>query len=218
MRDHKADQVQVVNWAKRLIESGNFVVLDTETTGFPPNCHPCEVGIIASDGSTLVAEILKPPVPISDGAARVHGITNAMVADKPTYADIHERVLEAVRGKIIVAYNKDFDRPVMHMATQHAGVDPIADFARWTCAMVAFAQWNGDWNSYHGNYKWVKLDAAARAMGVKLDEQTHRAVDDCILTLKVIQALANGGKPVQSQQDDAGCRIDIQVNHLFKDE
>lgn len=68
MLNEQTDQSKAVDWAKRLLERGDFVVLDCETTGILPYAHPCEIGVIDPQGQVLFSELIKPPVLIDPGA------------------------------------------------------------------------------------------------------------------------------------------------------
>lgn len=52
------------------------------------------------------------------------------------------------------------------------------------CAMQWYSQWVGEWNDYHGNYKWQKLPGG-----------NHTAYGDCLATLLVIEKMARSYQP-----------------------
>lgn len=60
------------------------------------------------------------------------------------------------------------------------------------CAMLAYAEYRGVWNDYHGNYKWHKLSDAAERVGYTLPSgmKAHSALADCLMTLAVCRKLA----------------------------
>lgn len=58
------------------------------------------------------------------------------------------------------------------------------------CAMEAYALWVGDWNDYHGNYRWFRLTAAATVAGHTWSGQAHRALADTLAARSVWQCLA----------------------------
>ena len=58
------------------------------------------------------------------------------------------------------------------------------------CAMQAYADFYGEWSEERGRFRWQKLSAAARQMGVPV-EGAHRALTDCISTLGVIRSMAD---------------------------
>jgi len=176
---------------KRLVDAGNFVVLDTETTGLDfYNDVPCQVAVVAPDGNVLLDTLVKPHIPISLGAAQVHGITTAMVADAPVYADLHVSLFDLLAGKDVVIYNAGYDVAMLRNAAKVCGIRQD-DVCFWHCAMEAYAAWHDDWNDYHGNYRWQKLDTACRRLNVEVESHpSHTALGDALRTLGVIKALA----------------------------
>jgi DNA polymerase III subunit epsilon len=174
---------------KDVIRSGKFLVLDTETTGLHDG-EICQISIIRSDGSGLLDCLVKPTRPIPADASRIHGIYDADVQDAPSWQLLAPRVLEMIQGQDVVIYNAVYDRKMMHQSAEKAGMEKIdwKTHARFHCAMEAFAEIYGDWNSYHGNYRWQKLTTAASYYGIPV-QNAHSALGDCLMTLAVVKAM-----------------------------
>jgi len=134
--------------------------------------------------------MIKPPdgVTIHPKAQAVHGITLDALKDKPEWDAVFDRFADAVRDKRTIIYNANFDTGILRRVCDkyQSGVIP---WKSAECAMEQYAEYNGDWNDYHGNYRWVKLTQAGRAMGVKV-EDAHTAKGDCLMTLELIKSLA----------------------------
>lgn len=193
-----ANQRNAIEWAADLVDSGDFVVLDTETTGLPEsNPHPVEIAVIDHNGNTLFNERVFPPdgVRIEPGAAKTHGITMQVLEGfgAQPFADVADKLTQVIAGKKVVIYNTGFDVPVLNRAYRAASKESPEFFGN--CAMNQYAEYNGDWNDYRGNYRWVKLTEAASAMGVKV-ENAHSALGDCQMTLGIVKALAAKAQPV----------------------
>lgn len=173
-----------------VIRGGNYLVLDTETTGrYPESSEAVSIAILQSDGRVMLNTLCKPVQPIPNEAIVIHGITNEAVKSVLPFPS--ELVAEIVRGRKVVIYNKGYDVPLMNTSTIRAGL-PMVDWwniADWHCAMEGFAEIYGDWNSYRGNYRWQKLSIAAQFYNIQQDE-AHGALVDCMTTLKVCQAMA----------------------------
>lgn len=95
------------------------VVLDTETTGMNFNGAPhighniIEIGAVEVINRRLTGRTyhvyIKPPRKIDEEAIKVHGITDEMVADKPTFAEIAPEFLAFIDGAELVIHNAPFD-------------------------------------------------------------------------------------------------------------
>lgn len=91
------------------------VVLDTETTGLDPSDghRIIEIGCVElidhfPTGRTFQA-YLNPERQVPPEAQRVHGITDAFLADKPRFAEISEVFLEFLGDAPLVIHNAGFD-------------------------------------------------------------------------------------------------------------
>lgn len=95
------------------------VVLDTETTGMNFNGAPhighniIEIGAVEVINRRLTGKTyhvyIKPPRSVDEEAVQVHGITDEMLADKPTFAEIAPEFLEFIKGAELVIHNAPFD-------------------------------------------------------------------------------------------------------------
>lgn len=196
------NKLNAIQWADELVTKaeGDFVVLDTETTGL--DGYPVQVAVISSSGAVLFDEFVKPPegVTIHPKAQAVHGITLESLKDAPEWDALFDRFCEVVKDKRVVIYNASFDLGILRSAAKKYG-SGLYPWKSAECAMEQYAEYNGDWNDYHGNYRWVALTEAARAMGVVVEDE-HTAKGDCLMTLGVIKALAakaRSEKPVSKQ-------------------
>lgn len=168
-------------------ERGNFLVLDTETTGLERG-EIVQIAVIDPDGKPLLYSYVKPAFDIPHDATRVHGITDAHVMGAPSWAQISAALLDIVRGRELVIYNAVYDRKMMHQSAERAGI-PKTDWktvAPNHCAMLAYAEFIGAWNDYRGSYRWHKLTDAALACDVPV-AAAHDALGDCMMTLGVIR-------------------------------
>ena len=55
--------------------------------------------------------------------------------------------------------------------------------------MKLYAQFYGQWNPRHGNYRWQSLDQAGEQCGIPL-QNSHRAKDDTHLTRALLEYMA----------------------------
>lgn len=174
-----------------LVRSGNYVILDTETTGLGNDAEICQIAIIDSAGNTLLDTLVKPRRPIPTDATRIHGINNADVKDATDWLNLNEQVWQLIHDKTVIVYNADYDFRLL--AQSEKACQPLA-LSDWhtikrECAMLKFAEIYGDWNDYRGNYRWQKLDTAARYYNIPVSN-AHTALGDCLMTLAVCKAIA----------------------------
>lgn len=91
------------------------VVLDTETTGLESGDghRIIEVGAIEIVNRRLTGrtyhQYLNPEREIDAAAVEIHGITNAMLEDKPRFAEIAEQLLDFIDGSELIIHNAPFD-------------------------------------------------------------------------------------------------------------
>jgi DNA polymerase-3 subunit epsilon len=90
-----------------------FIAFDLETTGFIPGVDKIvEVGAVRFiDGQveSVFSTLVDPKMDIPEAASRVNGISNTMVAGKPTIDLLMEPFAEFCGDDILVAHNANFD-------------------------------------------------------------------------------------------------------------
>lgn len=74
------DQRKASRWAKELLSSREFVVLDSETTGLKNPVGLVEVAIADPDGEPVLNTAICPKLPIEPGDAKVHGYSAESLA------------------------------------------------------------------------------------------------------------------------------------------
>jgi DNA polymerase III epsilon subunit-like protein len=84
------------------------VYLDTETTGLGDGAEIVELCVLDHAGRVVVDTLVKPRRRIPPEASRLHGITGAMVANAPTWADVWPDVEAALTGQRVAIYNADY--------------------------------------------------------------------------------------------------------------
>lgn len=165
------------------VMAGREIVLDTETTGIDPRAghRVIEIGCIElhdrlPTGRTF-HRYLNPDREIDAGAERVHGISNAFVADKPRFHEVADDFLGFVGEAPIVAHNAAFDRGFVDHELGLAGRATTRS-ERWLCTYVlAQARYPGMYNSLDALCKRFKISLAEREKhGALLDARLLAAV------------------------------------------
>lgn len=170
-----------------MVRSRDYVILDTETTGLRRPASIWELSIISDNGEILFDRRIRPINCPDHPSFHNPEMTRADLATCPTWAEVRPTVEALLKDRDIVVYNATFDRSMFHCSDED---NNLAQFSwsthgRWWCAMKAFSEFYGEWDSYHGNYAWKKLVDAVRICGVK-PEVAHRAFADCLMTMRVV--------------------------------
>ena len=176
----------------------NALILDTETTGLGDDAEVVELAVIDCAGVVLLDTLVRPSGPVPAEAGAIHGITDAMLADAPTWSEFHARFCGLVEGRQVVIYSREFDTRVITQTARRYGLpapqgfDLVLDPGSIHCAMQAYAEFRGEWSAEKGRYRWQKLSAAAQQQGVTVTN-AHRALGDCLMTLGLVRAMASPG-------------------------
>ncbi|HGT0430049.1 TPA: 3'-5' exonuclease [Yersinia enterocolitica] len=177
--------------AQRWLKNNNLI-LDTETTGLGDDAEIIEISIIDCTGKILLDTLVKPIKTIPAEATAIHGITNEMVADAPTWRDIHYQFMALTNDRTLLIYNALFDSRLIFQTAaanncQFSGKKYIFDAE---CVMESYAEYYGQWDQKRNKFKWQRLSNAAEQQGVVIDGTPHRALADCKTTLGIIRAMA----------------------------
>ena len=102
--------------------------IDLETTGTNLGSDRIvEIAIvkILSDGSRIVKrKLINPGIPIPTGASDIHGITDEMVKDAPTFKAVAHELKQVLDGCDLAGYNSNrFDVPLLMEEFLRAQVD-----------------------------------------------------------------------------------------------
>ena len=172
------DKNRATEWAAEVLAGGQqYVILDTETTGLDDEAQIVEIAIIDTLGNVLLDTLVKPVGPIPAAATAIHGITDEMVAEAHTFAQLLPRIEAIIATRMVVIYNAAYDIRLLVQSARLWNIEPPAAMD-YHCAMEAYAAWFGDWSSYHRSYKWQPLNGG------------HRALGDCRATLELIRQMA----------------------------
>lgn len=178
-------------FCSHLLPLKTWFYLDTETTGLY-DAEICQLAVVRNDGQIEWNTLIKTIQPIPPDATNIHGITDAMVSDAPTYAQISEDLQNLLKGQTVVIYNAVYDRKMLHRSAERNGLEHYAwkENTTFLCAMEAFAEFYGEWNDYHQSYRWQTLKRAALHCHVNADN-AHDAAGDCLMTRGITDHMLN---------------------------
>lgn len=148
-----------------------YVVVDVETTGGRGENHRVtEIGAVKVRDKQIVDRfqtLLNPQRSIPPNITRLTGISPAMVAQAPCFADIADEFHAFMDGAIFVAHNVDFDYRFIAAEFGRVG-KPFRMPKLCTCSSMR--------RLYPGQRSY-SLDSLCRAYGIPL-QQHHRAMCD----------------------------------------
>lgn len=212
-----SDKAASAHWARQLL-ADDFVILDTETTGLGIFDQVVQIAVIDKTGAALLDTLVKPTRPIGAQATAIHGITNVMVADALNFGEIYNYLLLAIGGKRVAIYNASFDVTMLFQseALFHEFDDSWATIDRegwqhlavWEDVMIPYSAWCGEWNDYHGDYRWQKLPGG-----------DHSALGDaraCLAVLRRMAGVLNSSITVPVMDDELR-GYQLHYSRFYKD-
>lgn len=182
---------------------GDFVVIDTETTGLKPtSAEIIDIAAIRFRGFKPVSKfstLLAPQKPIPVEATKINGITNEMVAGKPCFQQIAASLVEFIGNDNIVGHNLPFDLSFI----VRYGADVTAEKRKYydTLAIArrtikkAGEKWDADLEEYVSDLdsdgiENYKLETLCSWYGIQ-NSNSHRAEGDALATGQLLKKLAD---------------------------
>ena len=156
------DKNKAILWARNILEEDNFIILDTETTGFDAGCI-IEIAVIASKKNILIDTLVRPYYPIEKEAQSIHGISEKDCENAPTFLEISDQLREILEGKTLLIYNLNFDWSCLEWDCIEYEI-PLLNPKKKDCLMLWYSQFVGDWHDYYRNYTWQPLEGGHRAL------------------------------------------------------
>jgi DNA polymerase III subunit epsilon len=181
------DKDKMQQWAHDLVR-GDFVVLDTETTGLGSTDEVVQIGIIDSKGRTLLDTLVRPTRPVPSVVTRIHGLTNEKLAEASPFCDHYVMLSSMLAGRVVIAYNMDFDWRMLVQSARVYGLPPFRTGDR-QCAMKAYAQFHGMFDLKRRTYSYQKLGEACRHQKIPVIK-AHDALSDARMTLALVKKMA----------------------------
>jgi len=177
-----------------------FAAIDFELANGKPT-SVCALGVAVFTANRMVKQykwLIRPPHGSGEflaGSVRVHGITEDMVADKPEFYEIWEKLAPILKGKTLVAHNAPFDTGVLRKNCDHFGI--ALDAHNYVCscqvARKLFPELTNHKLSTVADYLGIRLNhhdpvsdaaaagyillAAMKMLGVRSPEAAAKALD-----------------------------------------
>ena len=166
------------------------IVLDTETTGVEAlgGDRVVEIGCVELVNHCPTGrsfhQYINPERPMSEGAFKVHGLSDAFLAPQPVFAAIADDFAAFIDGARLVIHNAAFDVGFLNMEFQRVGRPPIEPSLVVDTLSMARRKHPGASNS---------LDALCTRYGIDNSRRTrHGALLDAEILAEVYIELIGG--------------------------
>ena len=178
------------------------IFLDTETTGLNPETGDriVEIGCVEMDSRQLTGNnkhfYLNPERAGSEEAIRIHGLTDAFLADKPKFAEVVDELMNYLAGAEVVIHNAAFDVGFLNAELRLIGRGPFVKSVAKVrdSLLMAREMFPGKANS---------LDALCRRLEVDNSNRTlHGALLDAELLAQVYINMTRGQDSLVMDDND----------------
>lgn len=161
------------------VSNVTFVVFDTETTGFSPTTDRIvEVAAVRFRNGKVLDEkswLINPQRRIPEWAYRVHGISDQMVRDQPTFGQFYPEFQKFIGDSVLIAHHAQFDIAFLSEEATRAGYDLPAN--RVIDSLGLFRRWFPGSRSY-------SLEVLVQYTQVDADS-FHRALTDSMHVFRI---------------------------------
>lgn len=178
--------------------SVQLLAFDTESTGVDVNTdRVVQLGAAYFESRAVVDKrqmLVNPGVPIPPDAAKVHGITDDKVKDKPPFAQVAAKFIEHLEGRVrpggppwLLGYNAiSYDTPLLNAEFARIGSTFRIDPARVLDPHVTVG-----WHLRALRSR--KLTDVAAHFGITFDGAAHSAAADAVVSGQLLLALVQKG-------------------------
>ena len=160
------------------------IFYDTETTGIKTDKDRIiEIAAFDPVRGTTFEKLINPGIPIPPDATAIHKISDAMVAEAPTFAQVAREFVEFCEGDVVlIAHNNDnFDFPML----RNEFVRHQVEFPVWK--FMDSLKWA---RRYRGDLPRHTLQFLREIYGIAANN-AHRALDDVIVLHQVFQLMTD---------------------------
>lgn len=157
--------------------------VDLETTGATVTADRItEIGVVevGAEGVREWSSLVNPETRIPQFIERLTGISNAMVAEAPTFAQLAQVVLDRLQGRLFIAHNARFDYGFLKNEFKRLGMD----FRATVLCTVKLSR------RLYPQHHRHNLDTLVERHGLQVDGR-HRALADARLIHQFWQRLHN---------------------------
>lgn len=177
-----------LNPTDQLLRNASYVVFDLETTGLSTRYdHITEFGGVRFEHGQVVESLdilINPEREIPAKIVEKTKITNEMVKNKPTIKEAIDRILDFMKGAILVSHNITFDYGFINENLKNLGREKLVQPAIDTLSLSHYMFPEANKHT---------LGALSRNLGITTynDEEAHRADFDARILNEVWLAMLN---------------------------
>ncbi|MBK7555309.1 MAG: 3'-5' exonuclease [Flavobacteriales bacterium] len=150
-----------------------YAVVDVETTiGDPCHGRITEIAVLLTDGRVELGRwstLVQPQAPMNAFVTTLTGITEELLADAPTFAQVLDVVNELTEGATIVAHNARFDLTALQASFARCG----RVFERESLCTEQLSR------QFFPHLRFHNLNSLCRHIGVA-HRGNHRALGDAL--------------------------------------
>jgi len=167
------------------LASGDYLVLDTETTGIGKGHELTEIAVVDRRERVLLQSRVQPTTLatyVGSAAEKTTGISAEVLADAPTFAEVWPDLGPLLSsGSPVLAYNAAFDGPMIRRSARASGItSPPLDML---CAMRLFSAFMEADDAYKLG---EACDVAGIELGVTGELIAHTALGDALATARLV--------------------------------
>lgn len=162
----------------KLSKVKDFIAIDVETTGLKTGYNDIievsAIRFVDFKPIEIFTTLLKPRKPIPAEATAINGITDEMVADSPTFSQIHNSLKEFIGNSNLVMHNAKFDTKFLFVS----GLN-ISEKQTIYCTLELSKKLLKDWDD--SEYDSYKLADICDEVSIYFDG-AHRSSADALAT------------------------------------
>jgi DNA polymerase III epsilon subunit family exonuclease len=171
-------------------QSNHFIAIDVETANADISSI-CQIGIVEFQDGKIINQwetLVNPSARFDAKNISIHGIHFDMVKDAPKFPEVHGKIQEWVKDKIVVTHTP-FDQNSLNNASQKYGLPEI--LCTWIdSARVVRQQWEQFSQSGYG------LPNITEYLGITY--KAHSAMEDARVAGEVVlKAMEQSGNPLK---------------------
>ena len=186
-----------------------FVAFDIETTGLSrEHARIVEIGAVKFRNGEIVdtrSWLVNPGMPIPEATQWVHGITDDMVADAPSFDEMFPEFAEFIGDAVLLAHNARFDVRIVHAEAVRNNREPPQNVVLDTLALARKCYPEAE--SYNLEKLMKHLDIPATRF--------HRGLDDAQYVKDLfVRMTADEDHPFEHWLDVGGLSFDAKPKKL----